>query len=229
MDQAAATIIAAVIGVVGLGLFTILPLVVERVWLTKSAPIDQDAYETAYRGRLRQLAGRQANSRYLTKIGLAWLQWATHQHRRSSRAGSNDAVGDIRSAVISSTTIGQSFRCDDRFLEQQIKVKVLSRIGARPAAITGEMIRDAKYAAAFYQGIIPTQIRRLVMARIVGAMVLAVALLLIALAPATWSAISALPHETLHPALQTQLKIAYTVVIIGFVGSGIAAWLTTGR
>ena len=67
------------------------------------------------------------------------------------------------------------------------------------------------------------------MARIIGVTVLAVAVFLIVMAPATWSAISAMPHETLHPALQTQLKVAYALVIIGFLGSGIAAWLTTGR
>ena len=228
MEQATATILAAfIIGGFAL-LVGLLTFVGERVWPTKSAPIDRNAYETAYRGQLRELAGRQA-SKELTETGQAWLRRAAHQHRRSSRAGSNDAIGDIRSAVISSTTIGRDFRCDDRFLEQQIKVKILSRLGARPAAVTAEIICDAKRAAAFYQEIIPTQMRRLAMARIIGVTVLAVAVFLIVMAPATWSAISAMPHETLHPALQTQLKVAYALVIIGFLGSGIAAWLTTGR
>ena len=229
MEQATATIFAAVISGGAIWLVWFLSFVAERIWPTKSAPIDRDAYETAYRGQLRQLAGRHANSRDLAETGHAWLQWATHQHRRSSRAGSNDAIGDIRSAVISSTTIGRNFRCDDQFLEQQIKVKVLSRLGARPTAVTGEIICDARYAAAFYQQVIPKQMRRLVMARFVATMMFAVVLLLIAIAPATWSAINAVPHETLHPALQTQLKIAYAVVTIGFLGSGIAAWLTTDR
>ena len=222
MDLATATVIAAIIvGVFSLPSVLLGAWALHRLWPAVPSRPNQAAYEMAYRGRLRELAGRYAKSRRLIREGRAWLRAASYEHRRSSKAGSDDATDDIKSLVTSSATIDGDFHCDLHFLKRQISARIHSRLGDRPPTQTREVMNDAVRSAAFYQKVIPAQMRRLVMAQFIAAIVLAAGVALMLVAPVTWPALSAVPHDIIDPTFQLFIKVTYAAVTIGFLSSGI--------
>ena len=199
-------------------------------WSRENSPnaINRAAYELAYRGTLRNLTGRQIKSRKQAEKGTVWLKEARYLHRRSAQAGENDAVNDIREAVVASTiAVDPVMPWDPAFLEQQIRTKLEFRFGNRPVPQFRETWSDAIQSAAFYQQIIQAHMRwqRMIstVAQFVGAIALfAAAVFLISSAPSIWMALDKLPHDVLAPERILQLKILYSVITAGFLGGGIA-------
>ena len=195
---------------------------------------NQVAYEMAYRGMLHSLAGQRIKSREQSRDGKAWLRQAAYTHRRSSHIGRNDAIDDIKEAVVASAiTIGSDMRWDADFLERQIRARLESRMGCRPASQFRQTWSDAIQSAAFYQEAMRSQMRWQQMisnvAQFVGALALfAAAVFLITSAPGAWSALDRLPPDILAPERLLQLKILYSVVTAGFLGGGIGL-LFAGR
>ena len=184
------------------------------------------AYEMAYRGMLHELAGRRIKSKRQMRDGKAWLREATYTHKQSSIAGWNDAIDDMKEAVITSTNaVTPIIRCDANFLERQIRAKLQSRMGNRPVDQIQLTLNDAVRSAELYQQIIQSQMRMQEMistvARFTSAVALfAAAMFLLINAPGVWGALDSLTpyflaHEWLLP-----LKITYCMATVGFLGGG---------
>ena len=192
----------------------------------RAGPINRVAYELAYRGMLQNLAGRHINSKTQMRNGKAWLKHAAYLHKSSSRIGWNDAIDDIKEAIIASAIkAGPDLCCDNDFLQKQILARLESRIGSRPISQFQHTWSDAIQTADFYQGTIRTQMRRQKMignvAQFLGAIALfAAAVFLLGSAPTVWNALDRLPHDILAPERHLQLKIVYGVVVAGFLGGG---------
>lgn len=241
------TIIAAVIT----GVFAIISAVIaaafaaifrdwRRRWqleTTGDAPkvTNQAAYELAYRGTLHNLAGRRRKCRRKCdrqiKTGNDWLREAAYQHKPSSRAGWNDAIDDIMTAVIASTTIGPDIRCDEQFLESQISAKLQARFGNRPAAQVLQIRCDAIQSAALYQEIIPTQMRRLNMIIstvqfLTGTILFGIGALLIAMIPSALALLNGLPPQDLTPDLMLRISIIYLAASFGLLIGGMVLMFT---
>lgn len=219
------------------GLFTLLVAILTERWRNRQLKTsgylpkvdNQAAYEMAYRGTLHNLAGRRRECRVQTKTGKAWLREAAYLHRPSSRAGQNDAIDDIKSAVTASTMIAQDIHCDQHFLENEIRAKLQLRIGNRPAAQILQIRRDAIHAAELYQQIIQSQMRILSMIDrmqfIFGIALFGIGAFLLAMIPSAWSALSGLPPGALNVEWMFQFWVIYTVVSLGCMGGGIALLL----
>ena len=217
------------------GIFTLLAAWLSERWRRRQLGTNgvtarvsnQAAYEMAYRGILHDMAGRRRKCRRQTRTGKAWLREASYQHGPSSRAGQNDAIADVKAAVIASSMIDQEIRCDELFLENAISAKLQERIGNRPAAQVTQIRRDAMQSAALYQQIIQSQMRRLNMISstvqfILGTSLFAVAALLLAMIPSSWAALNGLPPGVLASEWILQFKITYVVVSVGLLSGGIA-------
>ena len=206
------------------------------------------AYEMAYRGTLHQLAARykwnardkSATRRELAtkrkafrlqeKAGRAWVMVAGFQHKRSSRAGVDDAINDIKSAVLAAAGIDSEFRADHNFVERYIGEKLQTRLGHRPAHQIIQTQEDAALVAKFFQEDFQGQMRRLLMGYSIGqwlgALVLfATAGVMTALAPSVWSGLNELSPALLSPDLLVSIKILYVAVVTGFVGGSISLLL----
>ena len=187
----------------------------------------------AYRGRLHEQAGQSLKCREQVKVGKAWLRQAAYQHKTSARAGQNDAISDIKAAIIASTLIDPAIRCDQRFLESEINAKLQARIGNRPAAQILQTRRDAVQTAARYQRIIASQMRRLKMISSVALFISGVALfgigaLLLVMIPSAWSTLNGVPPGTIVSEWALQLKVIHVAGGVSFLGVGIAL-LFSGR
>ena len=210
--------------------------------------INRTAYEMAYRGTLHQLAARHkwnvrdksATRRELAakrkalrlqeKEGRAWVMVAGFQHKRSSRAGVNDAVNDIKSAVLAAAGIDSEFRADHNFVEQCIGEKLQTRLGNRPAHQILQTQEDAVQTAKFFQEVFQGQMRRLLMGYSIGqwlgALVLfAAAGVMATLAPSVWSGLNDLSPALLSHDLLISIKILYVTVVVGFVGGSVSLLL----
>lgn len=220
------------------GIFTLLAPVFTEWWRRQQlktdgvAPkvINPAAYEMAYRGTLHELAGRRRKCRRQAKTGKAWLREATYQHRPSARAGRNDAIDDVKMAVVASTMIDQVIHCDERFLESEMSGRLQVRIGSRPAAQILQSKHDARQAAELYQQAIQGQMRRLNMISSAVQLFFGVALFgtgafLLAMIPSVWPAFNGLHPEVLTSEWVFQLKASYAAVGIASLSGGIALLL----
>ena len=220
----------------------------QRVRRGERQEINRAAYELAYRGTLHRIAAeykwktRNKSSpkieqnvlrkmlRSQEKAGKDWVMVAGFQHKSSSRAAFNDAIDDIKSAVISAAEINIQVRLDDNFLDKLVGKTLQSRLGGRPVGQVLQTQEDAAEVAKHFQEVFQRQMRRISMGYVIGQWLGALALFAAAgvmatVAPSLWSGLNGLSPELLSADLLTSIKILYVAVVTGFVGGAISLLL----
>ena len=220
----------------------------QRLRTGEHREINPAAYELAYRGTLHRLAAEyQWQSRDKTRpkgeqnakrktlrsrerAGKAWVLIAGFQDKRSSRVAVNDAIDDVKIAVVSATEIDSEVRPDDNFLGTLVSERLQTRLGRRPVLQVIQTQEDAVVVARFFQEVFQRQMRRLTMGYSIGqwlgALILfAAAGVMATLAPSLWSGLNALSPDPISGDLLTSIKILYVAIVVGFVGGAISLFL----